>query len=384
MSTFDHARQLFTTVTADDRLVLSIEPFAVPSPADDEVVVEMKATPINPSDLGLLLAPAVMSSARRDTVHGHPALVADVRPEMKRMLAGRVGKKLSAGNEGGGIVVAAGASDEARSLLGRTVTLVGGQMYRTHRVMKVRDAVPLPDDADPVEGASLFVNPMTALGFLDTMRAEGHSAIVHTAAASNLGQMLAKLCVKENVPLVAIVRKQAQRALLTELGVEHIVDSSQDSFMGDLVKAIGATGATLGFDAIGGGKLVNKVLIAMEQAQLESGQQASIYGTPVHKQVYIYGRLDVGSIELTAGYGMYWGVGGWLLMAHLHKVGMERTIEMRRYTIEERNGIFASRYTRTISLDEMIDPDIARAYQRKTTGQKYLVDPSRAAPHDHA
>ncbi len=377
MSTISNARQLFTTITEDDTLVLSIEPLEVAEPEDDQVVVEMKATPINPSDLGLLLGPADMSTARSETVDGRPALVADIRPEFKRMVQGRVGKKLSIGNEGAGVVVAAGASAHAQSLLGKTVTLVGGQMYRTHRVMSAAHALPLPDGADPAEGASLFVNPMTVQGFLDTMRSEGHTAIVHTAAASNLGQMLAKHCLREGVPLVAIVRKDEQRALLAELGVTHIVDSSKESFMSDLIDAIADTGATLGFDAVGGGKLANQILIAMEQALIRRGEDASIYGTPVHKQVYVYGRLDMSPQVLTPSYGMYWGVGGWLLTPHLQRAGMERTIEMRRYTIAERNGIFASHYSQTISLDDMIDPDVARGYERKATGEKYLIDPSR-------
>jgi len=369
-------RQLLSTVTEDHRLVLTIEPLAVPEPEADEVVVQMRATPINPSDLGLLLAPADMDSARSDEVDGCPALVADVQPEMRKRVAGRAGKKMSAGNEGAGTVVAAGTSKSAQALMGKNVTLVGGKMYRTHRVMKARDALPLPDGAAPSEGASLFVNPMTVQGFLNTMRSEGHSAIVHTAAASNLGQMLAKLCAKEEVPLVAIVRKREQRTLLGQLGVEHIVDSSLDSFRDDLAAAIATTGATLGFDAIGGGTMANDILIAMERAQIENGAAPSIYGTPVHKQVYIYGRLDPGKTELTSSYGMYWGVGGWLLTPHLSEVGMDRTIEMRRHAIAERNGVFASHYTKTISLAEMIDPAVARAYQRKATGEKYLVDPS--------
>ncbi|MCA9609656.1 MAG: NADH oxidase [Myxococcales bacterium] len=379
MTTIANARQLFTTVTEDHRLVLSIEPLEVPAPAPDEVVVEMRATPINPSDLGLLLAPADMESVRRETISGHPALVAEVKPEMRGFVAARLGKKLSAGNEGAGVVVAAGASDAAQALLGKTVTLVGGMMYRTHRVMKAREALPLPDGATPAEGASLFINPMTVQAFLETMRAEGHSAIVHTAAASNLGQMLAKLCRKEGVPLVAIVRSDAQRAILAELGVEHIVDSSKEGSMRALVAALAATGATLGFDAIGGGEMADRILIAMEQAQLSRGQAPGAYGTPVHKQVYVYGRLDTGPTTLTPSYGLYWGVGGWLVTPWLQRVGLERMMEMRRFAIEERNGIFASRYTDTIGLDLMIDPEVARAYQRKATGQKYLVDPSRAA-----
>ncbi|MEO0322545.1 MAG: NADH oxidase [Myxococcota bacterium] len=371
---FPHARQLFTTVTGDHRLVLSIEPLEVPDPGPGDVVVAMKAVPINPSDLGLLLAPADMRTLRSETVEGYPALVADVRPELRRMAAARAGKKLPAGNEGAGVVVAAG--DGADALLGKTVTIVGGQMYRTHRVMKAREAMPLPDGAAPAEGASLFVNPMTVQAFLMTMRDEGHTAIVHTAAASNLGQMLAKLCAKERVPLVAIVRKDAQRTLLEGLGVQHIVDSSKESFMGDLIAACAATGATLGFDAIGGGGLASSMLMAMEQALLQGGHEGGVYGTSVHKQVYLYGRLDTRPTELSAGFGLFWGVGGWLVTPRLQAAGLERTIAMRRYAIEERNGIFASRYTRTIGLSGMIDPETARAYERKATGEKFLVDPS--------
>jgi NADPH:quinone reductase-like Zn-dependent oxidoreductase len=296
---------------------------------------------------------------------------------MQRLFTGRTGKKLPAGNEGAGKVVAAGSSTEAQALLGKTVTVVGGMMYRTHRLMKAKECVPLPDGAAAAEGASLFVNPMTAQGFLNTMRSEGHSALVHTAAASNLGQMLAKLCLKEGVPLVAIVRSDAQKKILTDIGLTHVVDSSKDSFMGDLIEALVETGATLGFDAVGGGKMANYILTAMEQAAAKRGAEFSVYGSTVHKQVYIYGRLDTGETILTSSYGMFWGVGGWLLTPHLQEVGFDRMLEMRRYAVEERNGIFESSYTRTISLEDMIDPEIAKAYERKATGEKFLVDPSR-------
>ncbi|MBZ6379864.1 NADH oxidase [Pacificimonas flava] len=377
MTDFSDAKQLLTTVTEDGRLVLSLEPDEVREPKEDEIIVRVEATPINPSDLGLLLAPADMSTVRSETVDGHPALVADVDPKMRRVSAGRAGKKMPAGNEGAGTVVAAGSSKEAQALMGKKVSLVGGMMYRTHRRIKAAEVVPLPDDAEAAEGASLFVNPMTVQGFLNTMRMEGHSALVHTAAASNLGQMLAKLCLKEDVPLVAIVRSDAQKKILTDIGLTHVVDSSKDSFMGDLIDALVETGATLGFDAIGGGKMANYILTAMEQAAAKRGEEFSVYGSTVHKQVYIYGRLDTGETILTSSYGMFWGVGGWLLMPHLEKAGMERMMEMRRYTVEERNGIFKSDYTKTISLADMIDPEVAKSYEKKATGEKYLVDPSR-------
>lgn len=381
MSAFPEARQLFTTVTTDGRLILSVEPVAVPAPGPDEVVVQMQAAPINPSDLGLLVGPADLSTARVETVDGRPALVADIRKGWERAVAGRAGMKLPAGNEGAGTVVAAGESDAAQALVGKVVTVVGGQMYQTHRVMKRWQAVPLPEGAAPVEGASLFVNPMTVQGFLHTMRKEGHTALVHTAAASNLGQMLAKLCLKENVPLVAIVRRESQRQLLLDLGLTHVVDSSTDTFMADLVAAIAETGATLGFDAIGGGGMADRILRAMEQAlrQTRPGGEVSVYGTPVHKQVYIYGRLDMRPLSLGAGFGMYWGVGGWLLTPKLQEFGRERMVQMRQYAIAERNGVFASQYAHTIGLDGLLDPDTARAVDRKATGEKFLLDPSLQA-----
>ncbi|QTD57071.1 NADH oxidase [Parasphingorhabdus cellanae] len=370
------AKQLFTTVTDDGKLVLSIEPYAVPDLEDHQVVVEMEAVPINPSDLGLLLSPAKMDTVRSETVDGHPALVADVDPAMMRIFAGRKGKKLPAGNEGAGKVVAAGAADAAQALLGKTVTIVGGEMYRTHRVMPAMMCVPLPEGAAAKEGASLFVNPMTAQGFINTMKAEGHEGLVHTAAASNLGQMLAKLCVKDNIPLVAIVRSDAQKKILTDLGVTHVLDSTKDDFMPSLVDALAETGATLGFDAIGGGKLASYILTAMEQAAAKRGAEFSVYGSTVHKQVYIYGRLDTGETILGGGLGLYWGVGGWLLTPHLEQVGGERMMEMRMYSVEERNGIFHSEYSSEISLLDMIDPDIAKGYEKKATGEKVLVNPS--------
>jgi len=372
-------RQLFTTITEDHRLVLSIEPLTVADPGPDEIVVAVQASPINPSDLGVLLGPADLSTARRETVDGHPALVADLHPAGRRLVAGRLGKKLPVGNEGAGVVVAAGASEAAQSLLGATVTAVGGAMYRTHRVLHARRALPLPDGAPAAEGASLFVNPMTVQAFLTTMRDEGHTALVHTAAASNLGQMLAKYCAAQGVPLVAIVRRPSQRELLEELGVPYVVDSSSETFFADLVAALVASEATLCFDAIGGGDLANTVLTAMEAALKKRGVSADLYGTPVHKQVYQYGRLDVGPTKLSPSYGMYWGVGGWLLTPRLQALGHRATLEMRQYAIAERNGIFASRYARTVGLDDLLDPESLRAINAKGTKRKVLLDPSRAS-----
>jgi len=373
---FENAKQLFTTVTKDGRSILSIEPYDVPEPLEHEVVVRMEAVPINPSDLGLLTSAASMDTVRSETVDGHPALVADIEPARQRMFAGRAGKKLAAGNEGAGTVVAAGSADDAQALMGKVVTIVGGEMYRTHRLMPAKMCVPLPDGAPAKEGASLFVNPMTVQGFLNTMRAEGHEGLIHTAAASNLGQMLAKLCVKEGVPLVAIVRSDEQKKILTDLGLTYVLDSSKDDFMEKLVDALAETGATLGFDAIGGGKMASHILTATERAAAKRGAEFSVYGSTTNKQVYIYGRLDIGETVLGSGFGLYWGVGGWLLTPHLEEVGTERMIEMRMYCVEERNGIFRSDYSSEISLMDMIDPEIAKAYEKKATGEKVLVNPS--------
>lgn len=370
------ARQLFTTLTVEGRLELTIEPVDLPDLAADEILVEMRAAPINPSDLGLLLSPADMGTLRSGTVDGHPALIADVQPIMMRAMRGRVGHKLPVGNEGAGEVVAAGASPEAQALLGRVVSLAGGSAFCTHRVTRLRECVPLPEGATPVEGASLFVNPMTVLGFLNTMRAEGHTAIVHTAAASNLGRMLARRCTQQGVPLVGIVRSEAQADILRDLAVAHAVDSSRDDFMKSLVGAVADTGATMAFDAIGGGKMANRILVAMEQALLRAGTSYSMYGTNTHKQVYIYGRLDPNPTPLTSSYGFAWSVGGWLLHRYLRSIGPARARELRQITVDERNGVFASTYTQTISLDQMIDPEVAQAVDRKATGQKFLVDAS--------
>ncbi len=373
---FSNAKQFFTTLTKEGTLEFTIEPMSVAEPGEHEVVVQMEATPINPSDLGLLTAPADMDSLRREDDGDILKLVSDVTPQMQRVFAGRAGQKLPAGNEGAGTVVAAGSSDAAQALLGKTVSMAGGEMYATHRTMKAMEVMPLPDGAAAREGASLFVNPLTAIGMTNTMRMEGHTALVHTAAASNLGQMLAKLCLADDIPLVAIVRSAAQAKILTDIGLTHVVDSSAESFFNDLVDALVATGATIAFDAIGGGTLASTILVAMETAAGKRGEEFSVYGSTTHKQVYQYGRLDTGPTTLTGGYGLFWGVSGWLLTPHIQKIGMEKFMEMRMRVMKERNGIFASHYTKEISLADMIDVDTVKAYDAKATGTKFLVNPS--------
>jgi NADPH:quinone reductase-like Zn-dependent oxidoreductase len=344
---------------------------------DDEILVRIEATPINPSDLGLLFGPADVASARKDPSATNAAMLLDIAPHLRRMVAARVGQAMPVGNEGAGTVVAAGASASAQALIGRVVATFGGAMYGTYRTVRAAEALVLPEGSSAREGASLTVNPLTAMAMVGTMRREGYSALVHTAAASNLGQMLVRYCLSEGVALVNIVRSQAQADILKALGATHIVDSSSPDFFERLVDALVETGATLAFDAIGGGKLVGQILTAMETAQMRKGAAFSVYGTNVHKQVYIYGALDLGPTEFNRSFGLQWGIAGFLLTPYLMKVGMEEMMAMRAKVIAHRGDIFASSYTAEIGLDDMVDPALAQAYQAKATGSKYLLNPSR-------
>lgn len=365
---------LFSTATAEGAIRVSLEPQVLAPLGDDELLVRIEATPINPSDLGLLFGPADISTAKRDGDH---ALVVNIPERMRRAVAARVGTPMPVGNEGAGTVVAAGASDAAQALVGRVVATFGGAMYRKYRVVRVADAMVLPEGSSAREGASLTVNPLTALAMVGTMRREGYTALVHTAAASNLGQMLVRLCQTEGVGLVNIVRSPAQVDLLKGLGAEHVVDSSTPDFFDRLVDALVATGATLAFDAIGGGKLAGQILAAMEAAAMKGGAPFSVYGSSVQKQVYIYGGLDMGPTEFNRSFGLIWGIGGFLLTPYLMKVGGEEVGKMRARVIADRATIFASNYTSEISLSDMLDPATAQAYQAKATGSKYLLNPSK-------
>ena len=372
----DTALQLRSLVTEEGRLELSLARVDVPTPAEGEVLVRIEASPINPSDLGLLLASADLSTAEASGTPDDPVVTATIPEELRRMVAARVGQSLPVGNEGAGVVVAAGSSEAAQALLGRTVGVIGGAMYSQYRALNAHQCLPLPEGTTPAEGASCFVNPLTALGMVETMRAEGHSALVHTAAASNLGQMLVKLCRKDGIELVNVVRRPEQEELLRELGAKHVVSSSAPSFMEDLIAALKATGATIAFDATGGGKLASQILTAMEAA-LVAGQGFQGYGSPTHKQVYLYGNLDRGPTVLTRSYGMAWGVGGWLLTPFLQKIGIEGGQRLRQRVADEITTTFASSYSRVISLAEALDVDVLRAYEKKATGEKFLIDPSK-------
>ena len=369
--------QLRSTISSAGQLELKLVDVETPTPADDEVVVRVEATPINPSDLGLLLGPADMSQA---TVTGSGAgavLTAPVPETVLPTAAARFDEAMGVGNEGAGTVVEAGSSDEAQALLGKTIAVLGREMYAQFRVVKARDCLVLHEGTTAEQGASCFVNPLTALGFVETMRLEGHTALVHTAAASNLGQMLQKICLADGVPLVNVVRKQEQVDLLKGIGAPHVVNSSEPTFMADLTAALVETGATLAFDAVGGGRLGSDILTAMEAAATSKMEGFSRYGSTVHKQLYIYGGLDTSPTELRRNYGMAWGIGGWLLTPFLPRLGAEGVARLRQRVADEVTTTFASSYAKTISLAEMLDLDNIAVFNQRATGEKYLVNPNK-------
>jgi NADPH:quinone reductase len=370
---------LRSLVKQDGVLELSLAQVTVSPPKDDEVIVRVEATPINPSDLGLLLAGGDVSSAKVSGKGSQTVLTAPIAPVVMRALAARIGKPMPVGLEGAGVVIGAGASREAQALIGKTVSTFVGGMYGQLRKVRAADCLVLPAGIKPEEAASAFVNPLTALGMVETARREGHKGLVHTAAASNLGQMLNRLCQADGIPLANIVRSEEQVQILKGLGAKHIVNSAQASFRDDLISALKATGATLAFDAIGGGKLAGQILNAMEAvAAGASADTYDMYGSSVHKQVYVYGTLDPSPIELARGSGMVWGIGGWLLFHFLTKVGPEVEARLKARVASEIRTTFASHYTRTISLLEAIDPDLIAAYSRRATGEKFLINPSLA------
>jgi len=371
----DQALQLRSMVTAQGTLELSLHDVALPSPAADEVLVRVEASPINPSDLGVLIAGADMSTATVAGTPEHPIVTAKLGEGALEGLSARVDASLPVGNEGAGTVVAAGSSSAAQALVGKTVGIAGGAMYSQYRAVDASACLVLPEGATAKDGASSFVNPLTALGMLETMRHEGHSALVHTAAASNLGQMLVKLCIADGVSLVNIVRKPDQEELLKSLGAVHVCNSESPSFSADLVEALKATSATVAFDATGGGTLASQILSGMEKAANANATEYSRYGSSVHKQVYIYGGLDTRPTTLTRDFGMAWGVGGWLLTPFLQSAGAETIGRLRARVAAELTTTFASSYTREVSLAGMLKPDAFHAYVKRATGEKFLVTP---------
>jgi NADPH:quinone reductase-like Zn-dependent oxidoreductase len=371
--TLARGRSLRSTISSSGALRLELAEQDVPEPGGSEVVVAVEASPINPSDLGVLLGAVDPGTLRPDG----PDLVGSVPEAALAVYRDRLDKPLPVGNEGAGTVVAAGP--DAAALVGRRVALFGGRMWADYRVAEAAAVVELPDDVSTTEGAALFINPLTALSMVETMRAEGHSALVHTAAASNLGQMLVRICAADGIGLVNVIRRPEQEQLLRDLGATHVVDSSQPDFAERLTEAIRETGATLAFDAIGGGSLASSILTAMERAQppLESWTP---YGTTVHKQVYIYGSLDFSPTVIDRRFGLTWGVGGYLLTNALARLGGEAIGRMRARVLAEAKTTFASGYAQTIGLRDVLDPEILAVFARRSTGTKYLIDPSRDRP----
>jgi NADPH:quinone reductase len=368
--------QLRTLVRADQVLEAFLETVAVPEPGPAEVLVQVEAAPVNPSDLGLLFAGADLAAAVVTGSAERPVLTAPIPDAAMRALAGRVGTPLPAGNEGAGTVIAAGSSAQAQALLGKAVAVAGGAMYSQYRLVNAAACLQLPDGTPAIDGASSFVNPMTVLGMVETMRMEGHTALVHTAAASNLGQMLSRLCIEEKIPLVNIVRKQADEERLRSAGAAYVCNSAAPDFASQLTVALRETGATLAFDAVGGGSLASRILTCMEAAVSEASAGYSRYGSAVHKQVYIYGSLDRGPTELARNYGMAWGIGGWLLTPFLQKIGPAEVARLRERVAAGLTTTFASSYAGQMSLAGALRPAAIAQYGRMATGSKYLIVPT--------
>jgi len=369
--------QLRSLVRTTGELELSLERVHVPEPRADEVVIRVEATPINPSDLGLLLGGADVASAVASGTPERPVATLRIPEAAMKTMAARADVSMAVGNEGAGVVVAAGSSDAAQAMLRRSVAVLGGAMYSQFRCVQADACLVLPDDATPADGASAFINPLTALGMVETMRREGHRALVHTAAASNLGLMLNRLCLKDGVGLVNVVRRAEQADLLRRQGAQHVCRSDSPDFADELADAIAATGATLAFDATGGGRLASDILSAMEVAITRDVKDVGRYGSSTYKQVYLYGGLDTSPTQLVRTFGMAWGIGGWLVFPFLEKIGPVAAKALKARVIAELKTTFRSEYAREISLAEALQPRMIAAYGRRATGEKFLINPNR-------
>jgi len=371
--------QLRSLVKDSGELELSLARVATPEPAADEVVLRVEGTPINPADIGLLFGAADLATLAVSGSGERTVATARIPDAAMKAMAGRLGQSMPVGNEGAGTVIAAGSGAAAQALLGKTVAVLGGAMYSQFRTVKVELCLPLPAGTSAAEGASCFVNPLTALGMTETMRREGHKALVHTAAASNLGQMLNRICIADGIGLVNIVRKPEQEKLLRDLGARHVCNATSPTFLDELTEALVATGATIAFDAIGGGKLAGQILSCMEAAINRTAKEYSRYGSSVHKQVYIYGGLDMAPTEFVRNFGMAWGMGGWLLFPFLQKIGAAEAQKLRARVAAELKTTFASHYSKAISLAEALRLDTIAAYNKRATGEKFLIAPNQDA-----
>jgi len=369
--------QLRSLVRSSGELELSLTPVPTPAPALNEVLIRVEAAPLNPSDLGLLFAGADITQASRRGTKEQPVVVAPIPDGVLKSMTARFDLSMPVGNEGAGVVVEAGGSEAAQALLGKTVAALGGAMYSQYRCVALDQTLLLPPGATPADGASSFINPLTALCMIETLRSEGHTALVHTAAASNLGQMLQRICTQDGIALVNIVRNQSQVDLLRALGAAHVCNSSSPTFVQELIESLVATGATLAFDAIGAGALASQILTGMETALNKNATQYSRYGSPIHKQVYIYGALGNGPLEINRNIGLAWGVSGWLVTPFLQKIGPAAVDRLKRRIAAELKTTFASHYAHEISLAEALDLETLAIYGKRATGQKYLINPHK-------
>ncbi len=369
--------QMFSTLTPEGELRLELREQPMPTPGENEVLIRVEATPINPSDHGVMFGWASMASASSSGSGADTVLSAPVSEQGMAVMKARIGQALAVGNEGAGTVVATGSSELAKSLDGKVVAAMGGGMYGQYRCVDASVCLPLLEGHTAKDGASSFVNPLTALCMIETMNLEGHTALVHTAAASNLGQMLNRICLDGGIDLVNVVRKEEQETLLRGMGAKYVVNSSKESFMADLTDAIHATGATLAFDATGGGTLASTILSAMEAAAARTPGAYSIYGSVSVSRCICNGGLDTSATTLNRGYGMAWGVGGWLLPNFLARVGQEVATRLRTRVATEMKTTFASHYTDEISLAEALDAGIVAQYNSKSTGKKFLICPQK-------
>ena len=369
--------QLRSLVNYNGELELSLVSMVTPAPAPDEVIVKIEASPINPSDIGLLFGAADMRTAKASGSAASPVVTASIPERLLKGMTARMGQSMPVGNEGAGVVVEAGTSATAQALLGKTVAVIGGAMYAQYRCIKVDQCLVLPEGTKPAEGASCFVNPLTALGMVETMRSDGHKALVHTAAASNLGQMLNKICIKDQIALVNILRKPEQEEILRSLGATYVCNSTSATFTDDLIAALIAPGATIAFEATGGGQLAGQILTCMEIALNKSAKEYSRYGSTTHKEVYIYGGLDPRPTEFNRSFGMAWGIGGWLLTPFLQRIGREAAQSLRQRVLRELKTTFASTYTKEISLAQALQLDEIAEYGKRATGEKYLINPAK-------
>ena len=370
--------QLQSCVDDEGYIECALFEVEIADPGADEVLIEVEAAPINPSDLGLMFFFADTDTAEACERNGYPAVRVPLPPALYKAMAARQGLWLPAGNEGAGKVIAAGESDGAQALLGKRVGAFGGEFFAHYRSVPAMQCLPLNDDVSAEEGASCFVNPMTALGFVETAKLEGHKAIVHAAAASNLGQMLNRICLEDGIPLVNIVRSDEQVALLKHQGADMVINASDTDFSAQLRAALESTGATVAFDPIGGGPLSNSILSAMEAAAQKRMPVWSRYGSEEFKQVYIYGMLDPSPTTLTRGYGFAWSVGGWLLTPFLQRAGLERLGAMRHRVQQGLKSTFASHYSHRTSLEGALAVEAVKLYGKKATAQKTLIEPRAA------